>query len=98
MTDEQQNTRKLQQQAGRRWQNIKRDYPDYEKDFAKCKGIFKDFWLTQTGRAVASFINKHVSVDFTDLDKLGGTLKTKDEQLYDVVKNAFQQASPNSPL
>ncbi|KAJ4469907.1 hypothetical protein C8J55DRAFT_564179 [Lentinula edodes] len=101
MTDEQRNTRKLQQKAGERWQNIKRDYPKYKKDFKKCK-TFKEFWPTETGRAVASLINDHISVDFTDLNKLDRMWKTKDKQLYEVVKNAFEQSSsafnPNSPL
>ncbi|KAJ3892729.1 hypothetical protein GG344DRAFT_75691 [Lentinula edodes] len=100
-SDEQQKTEKLQQQADRRWQYIKGDFPKYKKDFKKCK-TFKEFWPTETGRAVASLINDHISVDFTDLNKLDRMLKTKDKQLYEVVKNAFEQSSsafnPNSPL
>ncbi|KAH7878268.1 uncharacterized protein C8R40DRAFT_1067297 [Lentinula edodes] len=83
----------LSEQAGRHWQNVKRDYPNHKEDFTKCKGTFKDFWPTQTGRAVASFIHSHVSVDFTDLDKLDRSLKTKDEQLYEVMEEAFEQSS-----
>ncbi|KAJ3911219.1 hypothetical protein F5877DRAFT_73357, partial [Lentinula edodes] len=83
----------LSEQAGRHWQNIKRDYPNHKEDFTKCKGTFKDFWPTQTGRVVASFINSHLNVDFTDLDKLDRSLKTKDEPLYEVTEEAFEQSS-----